>query len=117
MKIIYYLATTLLHYLVRPYLYLRILKKKESPIRFREKLGITNAQRQDGCLMWFHCSSIGELKSIFPIIDHYLKKNQILVTTSTLGSNEVFQKKYCNSTLFLPLLDQREKLCSLRGPR
>ena len=47
--------------------------------------------------MWFHCSSIGELKSIFPIIDHYLKKNQILVTTSTLGSNEVFQKKYYNT--------------------
>jgi 3-deoxy-D-manno-octulosonic-acid transferase len=96
MKIIYYFATALLHFLLRPYLHLRILKKKESPIRFKEKLGITNTQRQDGYLMWFHCASIGELKSIFPIIDHYLKKNKILVTTSTLSSNEVFQKKYYN---------------------
>jgi len=97
MRIIYYFATALLHYLVRPYLHLKILKKKESPIRFREKLGITNIQRQDGYLMWFHCASIGELKSIFPIIDHYLKKNKILLTTSTLSSSEIFYKKYSNN--------------------
>jgi 3-deoxy-D-manno-octulosonic-acid transferase len=97
MRIIYYFATALLHYLLRPYLHLRILKKKESPIRFKEKLGITNAQRQDGYLMWFHCASIGELKSIFPIIDHYVKKNRILLTTSTLSSSEIFYKKYSNN--------------------
>ena len=97
MRIIYYFATALLHYLLRPYLHLRILKKKESPIRFKEKLGITNAQRQDGYLMWFHCASIGELKSIFPIIDHYIKKNRILLTTSTLSSSEIFYKKYSNN--------------------
>ena len=97
MRIIYYFATALLHYLLHPYLHLRILKKKESPIRFKEKLGITNAQRQDGYLMWFHCASIGELKSIFPIIDHYVKKNRILLTTSTLSSSEIFYKKYSNN--------------------
>ena len=96
MKVVYYFATIVLHYLLRPYLYFRIIKKKESPIRYKEKLGITEKNRNDGYLIWFHCSSIGELKSIFPIIDYYLKKNQILVTTSTLGSNEVFQKKYFN---------------------
>ena len=96
MKVVYYFATIVLHYLLRPYLYFRIIKKKESPLRYREKLGITEKNRNDGYLIWFHCSSIGELKSIFPIIDYYLKKNQILVTTSTLGSNEVFQKKYFN---------------------
>ena len=97
MRVIYYFATSLLHYLLRPYLYFRIIKKKESPIRFKEKLGITNAQRDDGYLMWFHCASIGELKSIFPIIDHYVKKNQILLTTSTLSSSEIFYKKYSNN--------------------
>jgi 3-deoxy-D-manno-octulosonic-acid transferase len=97
MRIIYYFATALLHYLVRPYLHLRILKKKESAIRFREKLGITNTQRQDGYLIWFHCASIGELKSIFPIIDHYVKKNKILLTTSTISSSEIFYKKYSNN--------------------
>ena len=97
MKIAYYLITTVFYYLLYPYLYFRILKKKECPLRYREKLGVSLKVRNDGYLMWFHCSSIGELKSIFPIIDHYLKKNQILVTTSTLGSNEVFQKKYYNT--------------------
>jgi 3-deoxy-D-manno-octulosonic-acid transferase len=97
MRIAYYLITTVFYYLLYPYLYFRILKKKECPLRYREKLGVSLKARNDGYLMWFHCSSIGELKSIFPIIDHYLKKNQILVTTSTLGSNEVFQKKYYNS--------------------
>ena len=97
MKIIYYLATSLLHYLLLPYLYFRIIRKKESPIRFREKLGITNALRHDGYLMWFHCASIGELKSIFPIIDHYVKKNRILLTTSTLSSSEIFYNKYSDN--------------------
>ena len=97
MRIAYYLITTVFYYLLYPYLYFRILKKKECALRYQEKLGVSLKVRNDGYLMWFHCSSIGELKSIFPIIDHYLKKNQILVTTSTLGSNEVFQKKYHNT--------------------
>ena len=97
MRIAYYFITTVFYYLLYPYLYFRILKKKECPLRYQEKLGVSLKVRNDGYLMWFHCSSIGELKSIFPIIDHYLKKNQILVTTSTLGSNEVFQKKYYNT--------------------
>ena len=97
MRIVYYLITTLFYYLLHPYLYFRILRKKECPLRYKEKLGISFKVRNNGYLIWFHCSSIGELKSIFPIIDYYLKKNQILVTTSTLGSNEVFQKKYNNT--------------------
>jgi 3-deoxy-D-manno-octulosonic-acid transferase len=97
MIIIYRLATSLLHYLLLPYLYFRIFKKKESPIRFKEKLGITKLQRDDGYLIWFHCASIGELKSIFPIIDHYVKKNKILLTTSTLSSSEIFYNKYSDN--------------------
>lgn len=97
MRIAYYFITTVFYYLLYPYLYFRIFKKKECPLRYQEKLGASLKVRNDGYLIWFHCSSIGELKSIFPIIDHYLKKNQILVTTSTLGSNEVFQKKYYNT--------------------
>ena len=97
MRFAYYLITKVLYYLLYPYLHLRILRKKECPLRYKEKLGVSLKTRNNGYLIWFHCSSIGELKSIFPIIDHYLKKNQILVTTSTLGSNEVFQKKYYNT--------------------
>ena len=97
MRVIYYLATLLLHYLLYPYLHFRILKKKESLTRYKEKLGITNAQRHDGYLIWFHCASIGELKSIFPIIDHYVKKSKILLTTATLSASEIFYKKYSDN--------------------
>jgi len=91
------LLTFILNYFLYLYLFLRILKKKESIKRYREKLGITNSERNDGYLIWFHCSSIGELKSTFPIIDHYVKKNKILVTTSTLSSSEIFHKRYSNN--------------------
>jgi len=97
MRIAYYFITIVFYYLLYPYLYFRILKKKECPLRYKEKLGVTLKSRNNGYLIWFHCSSIGELKSIFPIIDHCLKRNQILVTTSTLGSNEIFQRKYYNT--------------------
>jgi 3-deoxy-D-manno-octulosonic-acid transferase len=97
MKRFYFFLTFLLNYFLYLYLFLRILKKKESIKRYREKLGITNSERNDGYLIWFHCSSIGELKSTFPIIDHYVKKNKILVTTSTLSSSEIFHKKYSNN--------------------
>ena len=97
MRFAYYLITKVLYYLLYPYLHLRILRKKECPLRYKEKLGVSLKTRNNGYLIWFHCSSIGELKSIFPIIDHFLKKNQILVTTSTLSSNQVFQKKYYNT--------------------
>jgi 3-deoxy-D-manno-octulosonic-acid transferase len=97
MRVIYYLTTLFLHYLLYPYLHFRILKKKESLTRYKEKLGITNAQRHDGYLIWFHCASIGELKSIFPIIDHYVKKKKILLTTATLSASEIFYKKYSDN--------------------
>jgi len=97
MKKIYFFLTFLLNYFLYFFLFIRVLRKKESATRFKEKLSITNANRDGGFLMWFHCSSIGELKSIFPIIDHYIKKNKILVTTFTLSSSEVFYKKYSDN--------------------
>jgi 3-deoxy-D-manno-octulosonic-acid transferase len=96
MKKIYFFLTFVTNYFLNLYLIIRIIRKKECPIRYKEKLCQSLDYRKEGFLIWFHCSSIGELKSVFSIIDYYLndKKNQILVTTSTLGSNEVFKKKY-----------------------
>jgi len=96
MKKIYFFLTFIINYFLNLYLIIRIIRKKECPIRYKEKICQSLANRKEGFLIWFHCSSIGELKSIFSIIDYYLnnKRIQILVTTSTLGSNEVFKKKY-----------------------
>jgi len=96
MKKIYFFLTFIINYFLNLYLIIRIIRKKECPIRYKEKICQSLANKKEGFLIWFHCSSIGELKSIFSIIDYYLnnKKIQILVTTSTLGSNEVFKNKY-----------------------
>jgi len=98
MRKIYFTLTYILNYFLYFYLLLRLFKKKECPRRYKEKLCISSKHKTKKFLLWFHCASIGELKSIFPFIDYYLKnkENEILVTTSSLGSNEVFQKKYKN---------------------
>ena len=67
----------------------RILKKKEDIKRFKEKFSITNLKRPKGNLIWFHACSVGELKSIVPLIINFEKNknvNNILITTTTLSS-------------------------------
>ena len=73
----------------------RIFKKKENPKRFLEKFSLQKDKRKVGKLIWFHCSSVGELLSIVPLIQELEKKKnlkQILVTTSTLSSSKIFEK-------------------------
>ena len=90
----------LLTVLYLPYLILiffRIFLKKEHKNKFKEKVFLTKINRPDGFVFWFHVASIGELNSIFPIINHYLKKDkkyQFLITTVTLSSYNQFQKKF-----------------------
>ncbi len=86
----------------------RIFKKKENPKRFLEKFSLQKEKRKTGKLIWFHCSSVGELLSIIPLIQELEKtKNlkQILVTTSTLSSSKIFEKFKFKNTLhqFYPL--------------
>jgi len=73
----------------------RILKKKENPKRFLEKFSLNKKNRKTGKLIWFHCSSVGELLSIIPLVKEFEKIKsikQILVTTSTLSSSKIFGK-------------------------
>ena len=86
----------------------RIFKKKENPKRFFEKFSFNKKKRKQGKLVWLHCSSVGELLSIVPLIQEFEKiKNikQILVTTSTLSSSKIFNKFKFKKTLhqFYPL--------------
>ena len=46
----------------------RILKKKEHPTRFLEKLGIVNKKKKNGKLICFHGSSVGEILSFMHLI-------------------------------------------------
>ena len=86
----------------------RILKKKEDPIRFKEKFCLPSKKRLLGNLIWFHGSSVGELTSVIPLV-YELEKNksihQILITSSTLSSTEIFKKFKFKKTVhqFFPI--------------
>ena len=86
----------------------RILKKKEHPKRCLEKIGIINKKRNKGKLIWFHGSSVGEILSVIPLIENLEKKKyikQILLTSNTLSSANVFKKFKLKKTIhqFLPV--------------
>ena len=86
----------------------RIFKKKESIFRFLERYGFYSQPRKKGRLIWFHCSSVGELLSVVPLIERFetqKKIHQILVTTTTLSSSKIFQKLKLKKTIhqFFPI--------------
>ncbi len=67
----------------------RIARGKELPERVNEKWGIASLARPQVKLVWFHAASVGELRSILPLIEWLLSHNltlHILVTTVTVTS-------------------------------
>ena len=110
MKFCYKLITYLFYPFAHLYLILRLLKKKESLERYKEKLSKIKTQRGDGFLVWFHVASVGEAMSILPLIEHCInetKINKILLTSITLSSGTILEKKYKENKKvihqFLPL--------------
>ena len=76
---LWYKIFTYLFYPFAPvYLYFRKLRKKEDPIRYKEKLSKINIPKGDGFLVWFHVASVGEAMSILPLIDRYIFDQKIL---------------------------------------
>ena len=74
---------------------IRLIKKKENPKRFKEKLGFFTKHRSKGKLIWFHGASVGEFQSIVPLLEKLEKSkkiDQILITSKTLSSSKVISK-------------------------
>ena len=92
------------------YLHFRIIRKKEDPVRYKEKLSKINIPRGGGFVIWFHVASVGEAMSVLPLIDScikYKKINKILITSITLSSGKILDKKFNQNPnvihQFLPL--------------
>ncbi len=108
MLIIYRLLINLAILLSPLIIIIRLINKKEDLYRFKEKFCFFSERRKNGNLIWFHGASVGEIKSIVPIIEKLEKEkkiSQILVTSSTLSSSKIFKKFKFKKTVhqFFPI--------------
>ena len=98
MLIILYKFLIFIFYL--PYIVLilfRKLIKKEHPRKYKEKIFLNKVTRPKGFLIWFHAASIGEFKSILPLVEYYTRQspnNFFLITTVTLTSYNEFERRF-----------------------
>ena len=67
----------------------RARRGKEDPARLGERRGESALARPDGRLIWIHGASVGEARSVLPLLDRILAAHpaaEALVTTGTLTS-------------------------------
>ena len=113
MILTYRILTNLIYPLLIIFIFFRKIFKKEDSVRYKEKILISHFnidRKKNSKLIWFHAASIGELKSIIPIIEELnTNKNNLefLITSVTLSSSNLANeelKKFNNTHhRFLPL--------------
>ncbi len=105
MIFLYRIITLLFYPIFVIIIFYRKIVKKEDKNRFKEKIFTSsfNIKRKDNTkLIWFHASSIGEFKSVLPLISELnkIEKNlEFLITTATLSSGNLATeelKKFSN---------------------
>ena len=97
---LFYRAFTFISYpIIILIIFVRSFLNKEDTKRYKEKIFSSyfnvkkNGNRK---LIWFHAASVGELKSIFSLVDQLNKKEKFdfLITTITLSSANLAEKKF-----------------------
>ena len=99
MILTYRILSTLLYPFLFIFIHYRKIIKKEDPKRYKEKIFVSHyniVEKGKSKLIWFHAASIGEFKSIIPIISE-LKENfknlKFLITTTTLSSGNIAREE------------------------
>ena len=113
MILFYRIITTFLYPIIVLIIFFRKLIGKEDKIRFKEKIFIKDFsvnRNEEEKLIWFHAASIGEFKSIIPIIEELNKSRKnirFLITTVTLSSANLanYELKKFNNVIhrFFPI--------------
>ena len=99
MILLYRILTLLIYPFLFVFVYYRKFIKKEDKKRFKEKILISNFnvdRKKNINLIWFHAASIGEFKSILPIIkrlDTLPQNLEFLITTNTYSSGKLAKEE------------------------
>ncbi len=100
MILIYRLLTSILYPFFAFVIFYRKLINKEDPNRFKEKIlpsYFYPERDHKKKLIWFHAASIGEVQSVFPVIESLQneKKNiEFLITTTTFSASNIVKKHF-----------------------
>ncbi len=98
MLLIYRYLINILFPLIIILIFIRTKFNKEDKDRYKEKLFFSSfnvIKNKNKKLIWFHTASIGELKSIIPLVKKLNKADQFefLITTVTLSSAKLLAKE------------------------
>ena len=95
----YRVITTIFYPIFIILVLIRKILNKEDPIRYKEKIfssSFNPLRKKKSNLVWFHAASVGEMKSILPIIKILNKKHknlEFLITTVTLSSANLVKEE------------------------
>ncbi len=108
MFLIYKILINLIFFFSPIIIIFRIFKGKEDTLRFKEKIGFFSKKRSEGKLIWFHGASVGEIRSIIPLIEKFEKNKeikQILITSNTVSSSFIIRNLKLKKTIhqFFPI--------------
>ena len=92
-------------------IFFRRYLNKEDIKRFKEKISVNDPfLPKNKKIIWIHAASIGETKSVFPLISKLTKDNEdifILLTSTTLSASQLIERQKFNKNniqhRFLPL--------------